>query len=270
LISQQSWISSNAGVVHSIDTILTRDFNVVRRAWEPSLQGKPRFDSKTSNLRTESTILEAATMKQLLYLALPIVLLLTLGASAQSDTTPSASSTNQATSPSSSSSTQSNSQDSTARQANPATSSTMSQSGTSTTSQSSLEGCIIRRETDYFLQPDTGQPVKLNSSQDLSEHVGHHVRVQGNVKNGSNSASSASNSNVVGNNSSSGGAYGSSSSGAGTNGSTGKVENGSSAPSGGTQYEAIDVSRVDTISETCPAGMQNQSAPTNNTTQSPK
>jgi hypothetical protein len=140
----------------------------------------------------------------------------------------------------------------------------MSQSGTNTTSQSSLEGCVIKHETDYFLQPENGQPVKLNSSQDLSQHVGHHVRVEGNVQNGLNSNANGTESNSsVNNGSSSNGSYGSNSTA-----STGKVENGSSSPSG-TQYQTFDVTRVDMISESCPSGMQNQSAPSNNT-QSPK
>lgn len=181
-------------------------------------------------------------MKRLLSLALPFVLASALAAWAQSDTTPSPSSTNQATSPSSSSSKQSNTQNSTPTQANPATSSTMSQSGTTATSQPSLEGCVIRRQTDYFLQPDNGQPVKLNSSQDLSQHVGHRVRVEGSMNNGANS-----------------------------NG-TSTADNGASqsGSQSGTQYQEIMVTKVDMISETCPSAMQNQSTPGNNTSQSPK
>jgi len=172
-------------------------------------------------------------MKRLLSFALPFILAAVLGAWAQSDTTPSPSSSNQATSPSSSSSTQSNTQSSTSTQANPATSSTMSQSGTSTTNQPSLEGCVIKRETDYFLQPDTGQPVKLNSSQDLSQHVGHRVRVEGN-------ANSELNPNATGNE---GNSNMNSSATSNSGASTGNVENGSSSPSG-TQYQTFDVTRV--------------------------
>lgn len=202
-------------------------------------------------------------MKRVLSFALPFILAVALGAWAQSDTTPSPSSTNQATSPSSSSSTQSNTQDSTSTQVNPATSSTMSQSGTSTTNQSSLEGCIVKQETDYFLQPETGQAVKLNSSQDLSQHVGHRVRVEGNVNNAVNSNASGAESNSSANSSSAAnGSYG-----ANSGASTGKAENGSSSPSG-TQYQTFDVTRVDMISESCPSGMQNQSVPNNS--QSPK
>jgi len=178
-------------------------------------------------------------MKRLLSFALPLVIAVTLAAWGQSDTTPSPGSTNQATSPTSGSSTQSNTQESTSTQANPATSSTMAQSGTNAGSPTSLEGCVIRQQTDYFLQLDTGQPVKLNSSEDLSQHVGHRVRVQGTST--STSGSSASNP---------------------TN-STG----GEASSEANNQSQEIMVTQVETISETCPS--PNQSVPNNNS-QSPK
>jgi hypothetical protein len=126
---------------------------------------------------------------------------------------------------------------------------------------------VIRRETDYYLQPVTGQPVKLNSTQDLSQHVGHHVRAEGSINNGSSAANASGNGS---NTTSANGGYGSSSAAAGTAGSTGKVENGNSSAAAGTQYQEMNVTRVDTISESCPSGMQNQSAPSNNNNQSPK
>jgi len=178
-------------------------------------------------------------MKRLLSFALPLVIAVTLAAWGQSDTTPSPGSTNQATSPTSGSSTQSNTQESTSTQANPATSSTMAQSGINAGSPTSLEGCVIRQQTDYFLQLDTGQPVKLNSSEDLSQHVGHRVRVQGTST--STSGSSASNP---------------------TN-STG----GEASSEANNQSQEIMVTQVETISETCPS--PNQSVPNNNS-QSPK
>lgn len=177
-------------------------------------------------------------MKRLLSFALPLVIAVTLAAWGQSDTTPSPGSTNQVTSPTSSSSTQSNTQESTSTQANPATSSTMAQSGTTASSPTNLEGCVIRQQTDYFLQPDTGQPVKLNSSEDLSQHVGHRVRVQGTAT--STSGNSASNP---------------------TN-STGEAHSEANS-----QSQEIVVTKVETISETCPS--PNQSVPNNNS-QSPK
>ncbi|MFB3917009.1 MAG: hypothetical protein ACE14M_09775 [Terriglobales bacterium] len=47
--------------------------------------------------------------------------------------------------------------------------------------EKTLEGCVIREETDYFLVPKRGNPVYLSSAgaANLSEHVGHHVKVHG-------------------------------------------------------------------------------------------
>jgi hypothetical protein len=190
-------------------------------------------------------------MKRLLSFALPFVLAIAWGAWAQSDTTPSPSSTNQATSPTASSSTQSNSQNSTSTQANPATSSTMAQSGTAATNQPSLEGCVVVHQTDYFLQPDRGQPLKLSSSEDLSQHVGHRVRVQGSV----NSAAIRS------------GASGTSSSAKNSTGNAGSA--GQSQSEANTQYQEITLTKVETISESCPSALEDQSVPKNNS-QSPK
>jgi len=114
----------------------------------------------------------------------------------------------------------------------------MAQSGTTASSPTNLEGCVIRQQTDYFLQPDTGQPVKLNSSEDLSQRVGHRVRVQGTAT--STSGNSASNP---------------------TN-STGEAHSEANS-----QSQEIVVTKVETISETCPS--PNQSVPNNNS-QSPK
>jgi hypothetical protein len=45
-----------------------------------------------------------------------------------------------------------------------------------------VEGCVVHEQIDYFLIPKSGTPVRLNSgtSGDLSQHVGHRVKLQGN------------------------------------------------------------------------------------------
>jgi hypothetical protein len=188
-------------------------------------------------------------MKRLLSFTLPIVLVAWLGAWAQTDTTPSPNSTNPATSPSSSSSTQSNTQDSTTTEANPATSSTMSRSAASA-GHTGLEGCIIQRNTSYFLEPDhgtTGTTVKLESSQDLSQHLGHRVRVEGTVKSGTSSTN----------------AYGSTSSASSTVSTPSPGQSGNQV---GISYQEMRVTKVETISETCPSALEDH----NNTRESPK
>lgn len=211
-------------------------------------------------------------MKRVLSLVLPLILTICLGALAQTDTTPSPSSTNQATSPRSSSSTQSNDQTTSPAQANPGSSSTMEQSGTTASSSPSVEGCIVQRQADYYLQPETGQAIKLNSSQDLSQHLGHRVRVEGNMNQASSSGSPGS------------GTYGSGGSSAAANSTGGTSSNSADRSTTATQSAAVNnsangptqemlVTGVDMISATCPAGMQNQNSPTskpNNTPESPK
>lgn len=204
-------------------------------------------------------------MKRVLSLALPLILASALGAVAQSDTTPSTSSTNQAKSPGASSSPESNRQSSSPT-ANPGSSSTMAQSGTTATSSPSVEGCIERQQTEYYLQPETGQAIRLNSSQDLGAHVGHRVRVEGTMNQGT---ASNPGSNTYGKDGTSAttNATGGTSSTSADRSSTAVQSDSAQAASGGPAQEML-VTRVDMISETCPAGMQN--SPKNSPAESPK
>lgn len=44
----------------------------------------------------------------------------------------------------------------------------------------SMEGCVVKQETDYFIQPVNGNRLHLNAqSTDLSSYVGQDVRVHG-------------------------------------------------------------------------------------------
>lgn len=64
---------------------------------------------------------------------------------------------------------------------------------TSTSSQNganSLEGCVVKVERDYYIEPVNGQRVKLSGNQDFSQEVGHNVRVEGRQEAASNSSSS--------------------------------------------------------------------------------
>jgi len=91
-----------------------------------------------------------------------------------------------------------------------------------------MEGCIIREQSDYFLEPINGQEVHL-SGPDVAQHVNHHVRVHGNEQ-----PSQASNS-------------------TGTAGSMA----GSSSSAGNSAPEFL-VTRVDMVSESCPANLQHR------------
>jgi len=58
--------------------------------------------------------------------------------------------------------------------------STSSQGSSVQTSVTDLKGCIIRQETDYFIQPVSGSRVRLNGgSEDLSKYVGKNVDIHG-------------------------------------------------------------------------------------------
>src|SRR5260370_40448775 len=88
-----------------------------------------------------------------------------------------------------------------------------------------VEGCVIRRESAFYIQPVTGDKTKLNSGgQDLDSHVGKNVRVSGNM-----------------NNPQSGSAQGST---------------GTTGTDTGTAEPELLVTRVDVIADTCPPDIQ--------------
>ena len=83
---------------------------------------------------------------------------------------------------SSSSSSQSSNPDSSMQSGSSASSNagTSSQGSSVQTSVTDLKGCIIRQETDYFIQPVSGSRVRLNGgSEDLSKYVGKNVDIHG-------------------------------------------------------------------------------------------
>jgi hypothetical protein len=47
--------------------------------------------------------------------------------------------------------------------------------------EQTVEGCIVKESSDYFLIPSHGNPIELQASsgQDLSAHAGHKVKVHG-------------------------------------------------------------------------------------------
>lgn len=115
-----------------------------------------------------------------------------------------------------------------------------SQSATGQSSQSSssasgnqqtVEGCVVREHSTIYLQPASGDKVKLSSSdQDLSSQVGKDVRATGTMG----------------------------SSGSSTSGSTGSTSSPSSAGTSGSadNADALVVTRVDVVDQTCPPDIQ--------------
>ena len=121
-------------------------------------------------------------------------------------------------------------------------------------SAKTLEGCIVKENTDYFIQPASGDRERLSSSQDLSSQVGHHVRVEGSEQ--SNTAASNNRTSTSGSASSEtqNNANGSIAGNAGSSNATG------TGPAANNSWNGKDflVTKVDTISESCPADIQNK------------
>jgi hypothetical protein len=180
-------------------------------------------------------------MKRTLFLLFVVVLFAMFAVAQTSSSTSSSTTTNPSTSSSSTMSTpQSDTTSSSSQTSTPSSNPQSTSPSGSAESQSSagtsgnsLDGCIVKEGTEYFIQPTNGSPrVKLNTSEDLSAHVGHHVKVEGTPSTGSSNASN----------------MGSSSTGTTGSSNMGASSQGSSSGMG----ETFNVTRVDMISTTCP------------------
>lgn len=140
----------------------------------------------------------------------------------------------------------------------------MNSQGTNSAQQQSLEGCVTRRATEWFITPANGTPVRLRSNQDLSTAENHNARITGQYENGSsamnntqgqNTATSnsgmASNSNNAQQNSSPN-SSGETTSQSGQNSGTMNR----SSQNGQNNGQDFIVTRVDSVSSTCPANTQ--------------
>jgi hypothetical protein len=136
------------------------------------------------------------------------------------------------------------------------------QSASNSGQEQSLEGCVTRRETDFYITPENGTPVKLRSNQDLSSAENHNVRVRGNYEkslgavqaeehpNAINKGTNGTPSNSTSNNSSMQTANSNSGSQTATN--SGSYANSNNNSTNSTDQDFL-VTRVDTLSSTCPA-----------------
>lgn len=117
-----------------------------------------------------------------------------------------------------------------------------------------LEGCLVKENTDYFIEPMNGQREKLNSTEDLSSKVGKKVRVEGSEQDATaSSASSSSPSNTSGSGSAEtqNNAAGSIAGNAGSSNATG-----TGASAAGSNSREFQVTKIETVSESCPASAQ--------------
>jgi hypothetical protein len=57
--------------------------------------------------------------------------------------------------------------------------------------QQTIEGCLLRKETAFYIQPRDGEATRVNAGgQDLATHMGQHVQLTGTMKSGDSSPSS--------------------------------------------------------------------------------
>jgi len=109
-----------------------------------------------------------------------------------------------------------------------------SQASTGTAAgEQTMEGCIVREATTYYIQPVNGPRQKLSESQDVAKNEGNHVVVHGTAQ--SSSASSA--------------------------GNPASAPAASGQPSASSGDQAFNVTRVDTIATNCPDSMKGKSNP---------
>jgi len=133
------------------------------------------------------------------------------------------------------------------------TSSMNNEQASNSDTNKTIEGCIVKENTDYFIQPASGERERLSSSQDLSSQVGHHVRVEGTEQNATasndrNSTSGSASAETQNN------ANGSIAGNAGSSNATGTS---ASANNNWTGKDFL-VTKVETVSESCPADIQNK------------
>lgn len=120
---------------------------------------------------------------------------------------------------------------------------------TSSGSEKTIDGCIVKEQTDYFIQPASGDREKLSGS-DVSAHVGHHVTLHGtDAANSTSSNSSAGTGSAETQNNAAGSMAGN----AGSSNATGTASNSSNASS-----KEFNVTKVDMVSESCPADIQSK------------
>ena len=176
----------------------------------------------------------------------------------------SASPSDQSTSPSANSSQSSPS--STPDQASPSSQTSQTTTSSTTTSttasnssgkEKSIRGCIVKQGSDFYLQNAKGDHklIKLNSTEDLSAHVGHEVKVRGTESAASASASTSGSSQTASNSSASGSASGMPQSDV----------NGANVSD-----KELTVSKIDMVSDTCPIKSSNTSGMSNNPSTPPQ
>jgi hypothetical protein len=122
--------------------------------------------------------------------------------------------------------------------------------------QQTIDGCIVKENTDYFIQPLLGDRRHLAGSQDLSSNVGKHVRVQGTDESTTASAAASTNDRTATSGSASSetqnNAAGSIAGNAGSSNASG------TGPAASSMDKDFLVTKVEKVSESCPADIQSK------------
>ena len=106
-----------------------------------------------------------------------------------------------------------------------------SQASAGAGNQQTLEGCIIKDQRTYYLEPLNGPEVRLHGS-NVSQHVNHHVQVKGTEQSASTSSS----------------------------GTSGAVAGQSSSSANANAPTDFLVTEVDMVSDSCPANLTHRHA----------
>jgi hypothetical protein len=143
----------------------------------------------------------------------------------------------------------------------PATGAQSSQTGTSSANTSSssghsktIQGCVVRQATEFYIYPAKGQPEHISSSgQDVSAHVGHQVKAHGTEQ----PSTAASASDTSGGASGAAGSTSASNTAGSSTGSAGSMSGNTSGTgsSAATSGQDLIVDRVDMIATNCPASI---------------
>jgi hypothetical protein len=119
------------------------------------------------------------------------------------------------------------------------------ESGNMSSKGKTIEGCVFRRETDYYIFPTHGQPQRIsNNGQSVSEHVGHEVKLHGTEESSGATSSAGNPSSEQEATTGRQGAMAGNEAGATT----------SAAAGAGNQEFVVD--KVQMVSESCPANIQ--------------
>jgi len=126
--------------------------------------------------------------------------------------------------------------------------------------EKTLDGCVVKEQSDYFIQPASGERERLMGSQDFSSHVGHEVKVHGTDQMATASNSAASDRTSTSGSASAESQNNAAGSIAGNAGSSNASGTGAASSNNmaGSNWSGKDfmVTKVDMVSTSCPADIQ--------------